>query len=303
MTGNAFEEHNYLYGHSSLKPFLNYMSSRPVDAAQQDMGLLSEDWRVAHSQVRRLRKAEATWADNAPIYSLPHSMEALLPRVQEDPYFRKTFSYVPWEIGLVELDRLVVCQNLTNLAQVERLTQRMGSIPSQEQVFKTCLPFEHSLAPFDMARLSDRTFDFASPTNDLRFLEAVPLRPEHLSGYQSFGPVAGVVALVVGYGSNYLNVLQWQGRLVLNNGNHRAYALRALGVQQVPAVIQKISHQDEVNVLGHHQLRKYPDDYFRHPRPPVLKDYFDAKLSRTVRLPRTTRHIRASYSIEELDLP
>jgi len=234
MVAAAFEEHNYLYGHGSLKHFLNYMSTRPVDAAEQDVGLLSEDWRVAHSHLRQLRKAEANWADNAPIYSLPHSMQALLPAVHNDPYFQKTFTYVPWEIGLVELDRLVVCQNLTNLAQVERLKERLGSIPSQEQVFKTCLPYEHLTAPFNWARLSDRTFTFTSPTNDLRFLDAVPLRPDQVTGYQAFGPIAGVVALVVGYGSNYLNVLQWEGRLVLNNGNHRAYTLRALGVKQVP---------------------------------------------------------------------
>ena len=58
-----------------------------------------------------------------------------------------------------------------------------------------------------------------------------------------------------------------------------------------------------MNLLGHHQLRKYPDDYFRHVRPPVLKDYFDPKLSRTVRLTGTTRHVQVSYSVEETDMP
>ena len=86
MLGSAFEEHNYLYGHGSLKHFLNYMSTRPLDAAEQDMGLLTEDWRVAHSHLRRLRKAEASWADNAPIYTLPHSMQALLSSVESDPF-------------------------------------------------------------------------------------------------------------------------------------------------------------------------------------------------------------------------
>jgi len=300
---HAADPTSYLYGHGSLKHFLGYMTSRPVDAHEADTRRLSDDWRVAHEHARRLRRSEASWADEPPVYALPHGMAALVHRVHADPFFQKTFSYVPVEIGLVELDRLVVCQNLTNLTQVERLKAQLGPRPSQEQVFRACLPYDHPTPPHQLARLSGRTFAFASDTNDLRFLDAVALGPEHLAGYQAFGPIAGVVALVVGYGSNYLNVLSLEGRLVLNNGNHRAYALHELGVFQVPCVIQKISDREELNVLAHHELRRYADDYLREPRPPVLKDYFDPKLSRVVHLPRTSRHIRVSYSVEEIDMP
>ena len=52
-----------------------------------------------------------------------------------------------------------------------------------------------------------------------------------LSDYHAAGVVAGVVGLVIGYSSNYLNVVAAERRPVLNNGYHRAYALRALGTR------------------------------------------------------------------------
>ena len=55
------------------------------------------------------------------------------------------------------------------------------------------------------------------------------LRPEQVTDYQAAGPLAGVVGVAVGYGSNFLNAVALGGRLVLNNGFHRAYALRPSG--------------------------------------------------------------------------
>ena len=39
------------------------------------------------------------------------------------------------------------------------------------------------------------------------------------------------------------------------------------------------------------------------PRPPVLKDYFDPALTRTVRLALTSKMVRVSYAVEEKDMP
>jgi hypothetical protein len=124
-----------------------------------------------------------------------------------------------------------------------------------------------------------------------------------VTGHQPFGPVAGVVGLVVGFGSGYLNVISCEGRLVLNNGYHRAYALREHGLTHVPAVVQQVSRADEVTAAGGAAFRRDPEYYLRSPRPPVLKDYFDPELRRVVRLVPTTRHVRVRFTIEEADLP
>ena len=146
-----------------------------------------------------------------------------------------------------------------------------------------------------MTRTAKHTYEFVSDSNDLRFLECVPFRSEQLTDYQASGPVVGVIGAVVGYGSNYLNALACDGRLVLNNGFHRAYALRELGVTHVPCVVQQLDSRDDLEHVGRAAIRRDPAIYFDLARPPVLKDFFAATLCREVQCPRKSRHVRDTY--------
>ena len=220
-----------------------------------------------------------------------------------DPIFRTAFDALPTRLALVELDRLVVSQKTIHLAHVRRLRDRLGADPTPEQVFRLCLPADHSTAGCRVARVGSDSVVFVSDADDLRFHESVILAPNQVTDYRPFGPVAGVVGLVVGFGSGYLNVISCEGRLVLNNGYHRAYALRELGVSHVPAVVQEVRRGDEVGAAGGTAFRRNPDYYLRSPRPPVLKDYFDPELRKVVPLVPTARHVRVRFTIEEVDLP
>lgn len=78
----------------------------------------------------------------------------------------------------------------------------LGSYPTAEQLFRFCLPWDRSVPDVRTSRIGNNEFAFVSSSNDLRFQEAVFLRPEQIKGYKPVGPVAGIVALVVGFGSN-----------------------------------------------------------------------------------------------------
>jgi hypothetical protein len=297
------EDHAFLFGHCSYKDYVGFMTSQPIDAASQDIGRLNTEWRAAQRRIQNLQRSEKGLADNPPIVPFQAEMRPLIDQVLADPVFTKCFSFVPAELGLLELDRLVACQTLASVVQVQRLKERLGPSPSPEQVFRVCMPFDHPMVPTRLARTSDHSWSFVSESNDLRFLEAVVLRPDQVVGHQSYGPVAWVVGLVVGYGSNYLNVIAAEGRMVLNNGNHRAYALRALGVTHVPCVIQRVESRDELKVVAATHLRRNPDAYLTSRRPPLVKDYFDPELCRIVRLGTTRREVRVSYNTEEMNIP
>ena len=64
------------------------------------------------------------------------------------------------------------------------------------------------------------------------------------------------MGLVVGFSSNYLNVVAAEGRLVLNNGYHRVYALRERGVTHVPCVMQRVTRREELELVGTGALRR-----------------------------------------------
>jgi len=67
-----------------------------------------------------------------------------------------------------------------------------------------------------------------SPSNDLRLLGPMALRP----GAQ---------------------------RLILNNGSHRAFTLRQMGVTHVPCIVQHVSSRDELEVVASSAVRRNSD--------------------------------------------
>jgi hypothetical protein len=135
-------------------------------------------------------------------------------------------------------------------------------------------------------------------------LDLALISPKQIVGYQSNGIPSSAIVLFVGYGANYLSVTSTEGRLVLNNASHRAYALRELGVTHVPAVVQKVTRREELNIVAAGgPLSQNPDLYLKEPRPPVVKDYFDPKLRKIVRLLPKARQVRVMVGAEVSDIP
>ena len=301
----AGEDHLYLISRSSLADYLAFMTTYPVGAADVDRKQLSDEWLAADRLMQQLRTSEPDWADVGPtgVRPLPPSLEPFAANARQDPVFRKAFEDVTWEVAVVDLERLVVSQKLVSRHHIERLGQRLGPAPSPQDVFRCCLPFDREPPAVRVSRVGDEEFAFVSDSNDLRFLDAALLRPDQVTGFRPTGPVAGVVALVVGFGANYLHVLATHDRLVLNNGHHRACALYAQGVRQVPCVVQTVVHPDELEVHAPRAVRRNQDFYLSDTRPPVLKDYFHPALVRRLRLALTTKQVRVRYSFEEIDMP
>ena len=142
-----------------------------------------------------------------------------------------------------------------------------------------------------------------SPSNDLRFLGTMRLKANHIKDYPPPGTLVGVIGIAVGFGSNFLNAIYAENRLVLNNGSHRAYALRDLGVTHVPCIIQYPSTREELVIAASGDLRDHPDLYLRSPRPSMLKDYFNPKLRKIVALKRRVRQVTVKFETDEKYVP
>jgi len=79
----------------------------------------------------------------------------------------------------------------------------------------------------------------SSCSNDLRFLEAMPLNDDLIGRLPLGGRAVSAIALVMGFGSNFINAVRVGNRLVLNNGSHRAYALLKLATRESRASCRK----------------------------------------------------------------
>jgi len=283
--------------------FLGFVTAQTLGGDTQDLSELSDRWRKANDHIRELEAGEAGIANAAPLLPLPAELESLRAKVVADPIFKRSFQVVPSEIAMIELDRLVVFQKHINLEYVARLKRSLGDRPTKESIFRCCLPCDHPQPQVSGMRVAQNAFIYVSPSSDLRFLEVTPLSGTQVSGYSPQGPVSGIVALVVGFGSNFLNAIQAEERLVLNNGSHRAFALRDLGVTHVPCIVQRISRRDELEVVAPGDLSTKPDQYLREPRPPLLKDYFDPALRSILRVPRRHRQLKIMFAVESVDIP
>ncbi len=293
----------YLTGWPKLKDFLHFVHDNAIES--QDEARLITEWRAAKDHLGILEKTEARCADHPVISKIEvgPKYESLLIEFLKDPLVKNGFNTVPTEVAFVALDQLVVYQKHIDLAFVRQLQAQLGPTPSDEDIFRTCLPGSQPRAPVKWSRLDDESYVFVSPSNDLRFLGTMRLKPDHIKDYPPPGALVGVIGLAIGFGSNFLNAVYCENRLVLNNGSHRAYALREMGVTHVPCVVQHVATRDELEVVATSKLRRDPDLYLKHSRPSMLKDYFNPKLRIVMPVHRQLRQLKVRFSVSEYFVP
>ncbi len=100
------------------------------------------------------------------------------------------------------------------------------------------------------SQVGPNSWIFSSPSNDFRFLGPAVMGATGVPDISTTGYPTALVVLPVGYGTNLLSAVAAEGRLVLNNGSHRAYALRAAGISHVPAAVQQVTRRDELAVIA-----------------------------------------------------
>jgi hypothetical protein len=292
----------YLLGRPSLQQFLRFARRHgyhpPSDRELADM------WRAARDVLRTLETEEAGFADNPTVEKIDvRKHEDLLVEFLKDPLVQNGFNTVPSEVAYVELDRLVVSQHHIDLTYSRQLASVLGPSPTGEQVLKTALLHEHPEAPVKSSSFHRNGFVIMSPSNDIRFLSTVRLQPENIKGFTLSGRVAGVFGAAIGFGSNFMNVISTGKRLILNNGYHRAYTLRSVGVTHAPCIVQHALSAEELDAVASSEVTERPEYYNTNPRPTVLKDYFDQRLHVVMNTHRRLKQITVKIEVSDAYVP
>lgn len=295
------DDYIYLCGYPPIDDFISFIKSNQTNQTS-DSRSLAEEWRNANDYVRSLEINEAGLATSNQINQLPDSLFDLRDQVLADPIVQRTFDIVEISVGIVELDRLSVFQKHVNFSYVNDLRSKIDQHSSQEDTFKFCL-LEPPQPIVKFSKVAQNGYVFVSPSNDLRFLGSVLLEPNQVTGHQLPGRAAGVVGLVAGPGANCLAVTSFEGRLILNNGTHRAAALRANGITHAPAIIQHVTRSDELEALFSSGTFEKIETYLELPRPPMFKDYFDPHLARILKVPRRLTQVKLTFGWESLEIP
>ncbi len=299
----ATREEIWLLGQPPLRRYLSFVEDLAVGGASADKAKLVDEWRTANDYYHELEEREAGIADQAEHRALDPSLAHLVDEVLADPRFTHTFDSLPTCFGMVELDKLVVYQPYVTRDFVEALKSRLGPTPDPVTLFRFCLPLGPPETPVRIRRMGSRRYVFSSESTDFRFHDPVLLRPEQVRDFNSFGPIAGIVGLVVGFGSNFLNVIRADHRLLLHNGYHRACALRALGITHAPCIIQTVTRRDELDLTAKREVVEDPGFYFRAARPPLLKDFFDPRIRKVLQTYKMMKTIEVNFEVRDFAVP
>jgi hypothetical protein len=287
-TSSGIVEEVWLLGQPTLDRYLHFVKTKVLDGADIPRGALVDEWRTANDYYYDLETQEAGIADQIEIRDLDQSLQPLVDEVTNDARFRRAFDTLPARFAMVELDKLIVSQPHVELSHARRLQARLAACTTPADLFRFCLPIDGSEVPVQTRRLGSKRYLFWSRSSDFRFHEAALLQPEQISGHDAYGSIGRVLGLMVGYGSNFLNAIRSDDRLMLHNGHHRAYALRAAGITHAPCIVRTVTRRDEF--------------YFKAPRPPVLKDFFDPKLRKVLKIPRLLRAVEVSFETKEYEV-
>ena len=89
--------------------------------------------------------------------------------------------------------------------------------------------------------------------------------------------------------------------MILNNGFHRAYVLRRLGIERIPLAMQVVTSAELEfpPVVAH-----LPKDYLlKTLRPALLKDFLDPQLVCEISIPVAIRAIKTAWGADQSDAP
>lgn len=293
-----YSELVWLLGQPQLSDYLDFVARKVVGGRDLDPLALATEWREANDIYYELEIAEAGIADTIECLPIDPSLEPLAAAVRANCWFRDSFDNLPSHILRVELDKLVVSQTHVEQSFTDSLGRGLGAQLDEAKLFQFCLPLERPMPPVRIQRLSGERYLFSCPSTDFRAHRPRLLRPEELTGIESIGPVIGMVGIMVGFGSNFMSAIRSDSRLVLQNGYHRAYTLRSLGFTHAYCIVEDVTRKDELRLTADAEVAGDPAFYFASKRPPMLRDFFDARLRKILEILPSENQIEVELKVK-----
>lgn len=287
----------WLLGQPHLADYLDYVRRRVVGGHKIHPAELADEWRAANDIYYDLEKTEAGIADKIGRRPVPKVLAPLVKELEADAYFKRAFDTLPTAIEMVELEKLVVSQQYIEPGFAAKRASQLGDDYTPAQLFHFCQPLERANPPVRVQRLSNERYLFSSRSTDIRAHHPVFLQRHQIDDIGSFGPVSGAIALMVGFGSNFLTAIRSGDRMMLHNGYHRAWSLVNRGIKYAPCIVETVTRKDELKLSAGSDVSDDPEFYFAARRPPLLKDFFDPRLAKSLKVRSSETTVEVEFKM------
>lgn len=294
----------YLYGLATRYEVYNHLRTQAIGVSEDEREKILSTWQVVQKKVADMKGNEANIASTIKISEVPAGHEEKIQSYTEHPAFKKAFTGMPIKIFIVEIDKLVGAQRTINLDYVKTFADSLQAKPTMDQLLDLCVCPNRADTPVKHLELNPNLHMFSSPNTDLRFLGGFkkPIEESDIQFAEGGGIPIDALMLFVGYGTSTINAfLVNNDRVVLNNGFHRVYALRAAGIKEIPIAVQTVSNfiLEMPPVIAGIQREYLCGD----PRPPILKDYFDPHLTIQLKAKNRIKIVMAQAQVNQVDIP
>ena len=301
--GTHFFNQRYLYAFAPQAEVAQYIRTQALDQGVETQAQTMQQWERLQPRVAEMLARERGVAESIQITAIPPEHEQVVRQYASNALFRKTFSTLPAAFAMVEIDKLVAAQRTVNLDYVDRLVKSYPTNPQLSDLLNICVAPTRQVDPIQHLEIAPNVHVFSSPNSDIRFLGSFKknLIPDDLDYAVMGGIPAAAIITFVGYGAAPINVLQAGPRVVLNNGFHRVYALRSIGVTHIPVVVQVVQNpalEFPPTVAG------LPKEYLLGaPRPVLMKDFFEADFAITLRVKERIKMVTVGTNVGQHEVP
>lgn len=296
-------EQLYLYAFATQAEVLHHVKTQTLGEERERIDAIMRGWKNVQIRVEETMERERKIADQVRYEPIPDEFHDFLAGLSNELLFQKTFQHLPVSFQLVDVDRLVAPQRTVNATYVEDLVKRFPKTLGMSELLEICLSPKSVGEPLQYLQADRATHVFSSPNTDVRFL-GTSMKPvaqdDHQYAEAGGVPAASVIAFV-GYGYAPINTFLVGQRMILNNGFHRVYALRSLGVRKIPVVVQHVTRPE---LEFPRRMVGLPRDYLLGVRRPVLiKDFFEPGFTIRLKVQQRLRVIKVHVNVSDTDVP
>jgi hypothetical protein len=293
----------YLYAHALRGEVIQHVRTQTGPADRDRLPGIITAWDGLRPKVSSLHASEAGLPDTITIEPLPAAAESFAAATLADPLVARAFGTWRCRIAMAEVDKIVFPQRTVNEDYARQLARALPPSPDLDALLQICVAARADMAPIQHLEVAPNTHVFTSPNTDLRFLGAFlkeTVSAEDIPLVEAGGLPAAAVAGFVGYGTPVINAFKVGSRLILNNGHHRIYTLRKLGVTTIPILILEVS-----NPLADlpPAIAGVPRELCLAARPPLVKDLLEEDFSIALLVKRRLKQLTIMMSINQYEVP
>lgn len=298
---SEFVKRFLLLAYAAEAEIIQFIKAQGSDTEVANLNKLLENWLSLQKRVKEILKEEENLHETINEKQIPQEFKPLIEQYLNDNSIKKTFPEGV-DVVLVEIDKLVALQRIIDADYCNKLKQEWAGNISFENLLRICISSVCNKSEVKHLIHNTNHHVFSSPNSDFRFLGSYfkNLEIDDLDYSGGGVPVAAIISFV-GYGVQPVSLYKVGKRYILNNGFHRVYTLRSLGIEYIPVLVKKI-HDVRINFPN--SFMGFPREYILgSPRPTLMKDFFEPGFIVPIQCKKRIKSIEVKVTGTSLEIP